>query len=370
MRQFLIIFIYCVSLVLSNELDDRYEQILAEAEFYLQEKNINATTIKLQKLEANYSNLDFRFYKVLGDLFLLEERKQDALVAYTQSLQHNPSQPQVAKLVYKFYLENREIQKAFDILRIYLSNEKADLDARFDSLILAARLGNKKYYQFALKRIQTASKNENEKELLDKLKLLESKKSWKELEDLSFFAIKHFPENRIFYRYALLALNKQKYHPEKLEFLLISQTAVFSEARDSLELAQFYEKQNRTLEALNLYRITFSRALQKKGLQFEEEVLVLLRNLYYSMGWKKEALETSELIDILRMKNIAISNLENRIRVMKNREFLVSLAFLTKDFDKEKYQYYKTLLKQRDEQNWNKDFFGVFPIFYYEEYIE
>lgn len=367
MRQILFIYFFILVSIFSSELDERYEQILAEAEFYISEKNSNAAVIKLQKLEANYPNLDYRFYKLLGDFFLIEERKQDAHVAYSQSLKLNPNQTQLAKWVYKFHLENKEFQKAFDVLRLYLSNEKADLDARFDSLILSARLGDKKYYSYALKRIKDFSKEQNEKELLEKLKGLEFKRKWKELEDLSFSALKYFPENLNFYRYALMSLNKQKLDREKMEFLLISQVAVFASSKHSLELAQFYERQNRKLEALNLYRITFSRALAQKQLELEEEILLLLRNLYFSMGWEKEALETTELVDFLKRKDI-LQDLENRLRVTQNREFLTLVLFLLKSQDDQKYLYYKNLLKKRDNENWNKDFLGIFPVFVYEEY--
>ena len=369
MKVLVLLIFYFLCGLSAEDLDERYESMLQEAEYYLQKKNISVTSLKLQKIQARFEELDYRFYTLLGDLFVLEGRNLDALVVYTKSLELKPDQPKVAKFLYQVYLENKDPKKAFDVLRIYLSQTDKDLEARYKSLVLASRLGEKKYYQFALKKIKNFIIT-NPKDLEQELNKLLKQKNWKDLLEKSKQAYYQFPENPIFYKYAQIAQTRLDPNSSEMEEILLSMAAIFqTEKKYDIQLAQYYQQQGRSLEALNLYRRAFWHSLQIDKFNFEEDTLFLLRDVYYNLGWHKEALEISELVEMIRKKrDLEILELENRIRVTQNREMLVYIIFFAKQTENlELAQKYKLELKKRDEINWLKDFTGIFPVFLYEE---
>jgi predicted negative regulator of RcsB-dependent stress response len=343
----------------------KYEQLLAEVEYYLEVKNLSVASMKLQKLETLVMEPDFRFYTLLGDLFVQEHRYLDALVAYTQSLQKKPDQPRVAKFLYQTHLENKEPSKAFDTLRLYLSQNTEDKEARYQSLILAKRLGEEKYYQFAIQRIRKSSKTK-ESEFLNSLKNLHTQKKWKELFSQGRAGYFEFPENIHFYNYAQLALVHFAKKSKEMEEILLGKAAIFeTNKKYDIQLAEYYKESGRHFEALQLYRRAFLHSLKIDKEKYEEDTLILLRSTYFQLGWEKEALEVSELISMIRQKEkLNLEELENRIRITRNREMIVYILFLlTESKDSEKYNKFQRLLKQRDADNWNRDFNGIFPVF-------
>lgn len=369
MGVWILVILFFFQPLFSQSLDEKYEEMLTEAEYYVSERNISVASLKLQRLQNRFPEPDHRFYALLGDLFVLEGRTLDALIVYTRSLELKPDQPRIAKFLYETHEQNKEPKKAFDVLRLYLSQEPNDRELRFQSLVLSKRLGEKKYYEFAMNRIKKSTKAK-EKDLQDELKKIERQKDWKKLLDKSTQGYQSFPENKELYQYALIAQNKiDPLHP-KMEEILLGMAAIFSdEKKYDIWLAQFYQKKGRVYEALNLYRRAFWHSLQKEKYLFEEDTLIFLRDAYYKMGWEKEALEISELIEMTRKKeDLPISELENRIRITSNREMLVYILFLAKEKNEiHLLNKYKKQLKERDESNWKRDFVGIFPVFYYEE---
>ena len=95
----------------------------------------------------------------------------------------------------------------------------------------------------------------------------------------------------------------------------------------------------------------------------------MLRQSYANLGWERETLAMDVLVnDIKNKDNLKDQILEDHIQsYRKNREYLLFGQFWFKDKDSKKSNLYKSLLKQRDDENIEKEFQFVIGPFAFDQ---
>ena len=123
---------------------DFYKTILTEAEYYYFQKRPEISREKLNKLQVEFPGfLEYGFYKLSAKLYEDSGNETEAILAYEKALYQKKEDSTLALKLYNLYAKDRRIRKAFDFLRIFLALEPGDRSQRFQSLILASRLGEK-----------------------------------------------------------------------------------------------------------------------------------------------------------------------------------------------------------------------------------
>jgi hypothetical protein len=345
---------------------DFYKTLLTEAEYYYFQKRPEISREKLNKIKVEYSkHLELGYFRLSGKLYEDAGREPEAIEEYERALRIQKEDSELAKKLYFFHLKDRRIRKAFDYLRIYLYLKPEDLSLRYKSLILASRLGERKYFQYAARLIESNAPKKQEPERLEALR---KEKKYAEGLSLSKEMVEIYPFEKKFHEYLRIFQYHLSPDSDQMEEILLDTAAIFfQEKKYSLDLAQFYTKKKRIHAALNLYRRMFSQGLASEGWDLEEEILFLIRNTYFQLGWKEQAKDISFLVDMVRKaEHLTEQEIETKYLLNKNREILVyAIYFLEKNKSKS-VDFYKERLYNRDQKLGDKEFMNVFPVFDYE----
>ncbi len=348
---------------------DFYKTILTEAEYYYFQKRPEISREKLNKLQVEFPGfLEYGFFKLSAKLYEDSGNETEAILAYEKALYQKKEDSTLALKLYNLYAKDRRIRKAFDFLRIYLALEPGDRSQRFQSLILASRLGEKKYFEYAKKRISNFGEEENEKESLESLQKILDQKKYSQGVMESKSLVEKFPFNKNYYHYWRLFQYHISPDSDEMEDILISSASVFfQEKKYSLELAQFYNKKKRYQAALNLFRRTFSQTLKADGWNMDEEILYLLRTTYFQLGNKEQAKSISILIELMRKtEHLSYEEIESKYLLNKNREITVYAIYYFSKMNSSKSDVYRERLINRDKKFGDRELMNIFPIFDYE----
>jgi hypothetical protein len=277
----------------AKELDSHYEEYLEQADKYLstykfcnsKEKNekmendcsetisasyLKLTKEKLEKLETEYPAPDYRFFGLRGMLYEELGKIDLATEDYEKALSLKPNEKNIAKRLFEIYGEDRRPQKAFNFARIYLSQDPENKLIRYRALILASRLGERKYFNFSLSKIEASKKSNSLETILKEVDKLISKKDFKQCKNILDESILLYPTSLKLHNQSIQVERKINSSKNEMEKLLLDKAAIFyTEKKYSLELAMFYKENNRKYEALNLYRRMFHQAIKKQGYNFE-----------------------------------------------------------------------------------------------------
>lgn len=350
-----------------------YKLLLTEAEYYYFQKRPEISREKLNKLLVEYPKyLEYGYYRLSGRLYEDSGYLREALEDYEKALYRKKEDSEIALKLFNHYDSERKLRKAFDFLRIYLALVPEDPARRFRSLVYSSRLGEKKYFEYALKKIGENSGVERKEENLKQLEKMFLEKSYSECKSFSLSLIEKFPLENQYHNYYKICILNTKFEPRELEDALLHRACVFPlEKKYSLELAQFYFSKNRFYAALNLYRRTFSQALLREGWNTEEETLYLLRETYFRLGLTEDARDISILIDIIRKaEHTTEEELVNKYLLHKNREILVYAIHFIKKQKKDGAGRFLEWLKERDSKRGDREFMNIFPVFDYENNTE
>ena len=366
---FLLIIGFISGLLAKDIPPDFYKIILTEAEYYYFQKRPEISREKLNKLQVEFPDfLEYGYYRLSARLYEESGYESEAILDYEKALFQKKDDASIALKLYSLYAKDRRIRKAFDFLRIYLALEPGDRPLRFQSLVLASRLGEKKYFEFAKKRILSIGDLENEKDSLESLqKLLDQKKYSKGVIE-SKSLVEKFPFNKNYYHYWRIFQYHISADSDEMENILISTASVFFEEKKySFELAQFYNKRKKYHAALNLFRRTFSQTLNVDGWNMDEEILYLLRTTYFHLGWKEQAKSISILIDLMRKtEHLTFDEIESKYLLNKNREITVYAIYYFSKLNPPKSEIFKERLINRDKKSGDRELMNIFPIFDYE----
>ncbi|MDX1961227.1 MAG: hypothetical protein SFU98_21840 [Leptospiraceae bacterium] len=347
--------------ILGREIDGRYETILQEAEFYFQNDKLNISKQKLEKLDREYEQKDFRYYAIKGKLLDKEERYLDATENYVSSIKLKQDQKDVAKRLYEIYREDRKWNLAFDYLRIYLSLEE-NPELRFDSIVISSRLGNHKYYNYAIAKAES-KKSKSEEEIIKSSTTNFKKSKYSECIEEIKKEIIYKPRSKKLHNQIIRCSLKKGNSEESEKYLLDRAAIFFDEEKFSLELARFYEENHQGQYSLNLLRRALYQSFQKDKPNLEE-ILYLIRNAYITLGRNKDANSISDLISNIKLKEFDSDNLISLYKVLNNREVLEVLIYgLKKQGKNDMAKSYEEELMRRDESSEEKEFMKIFPVF-------
>jgi tetratricopeptide (TPR) repeat protein len=356
----------------AKEIDADYDDSLERALYYMANQKLNIAKQKLEKLQVDYENLDYRFYTIKGELYLKLDQVDEAIEAFEISSRMSSAQkidqPLVAKKLYELYLNSRKLHKAFDYIRLYLAQNPGDKKARYDSLVLSSRLGKLNYFNAVSSRFLKDLKD-SEKKIPDIEKWIQ-KKEYKKAFELASEEILKNPMNPKLHGLKRIAQNSLDSKSDEMENVLLGMAAIFfQEKKYSLLLGNFYKLQNRKFQAINLYRRMFSQSLKSDKYEFDEEVLYLIRDSYYELGRTKDAFAISELIQMCRRGDHQIEeDLWNAYKLSYNREILVFLIFHVREKKQnESLEKYLKVLKAHDQKYGDSEFMNIFPVFDYPE---
>ena len=348
---------------------DFYKILLTEAEYYYFQKRPEISREKLNKIKVEYPKyLEYGYFRLSGRLYEEGGRETESIEEYEKALHIKKDDSELALKLHTIHIRDRRIRKAFDFLRIYLFLQPGDSTLRYKSLVLSSRLGEKKYFEFAKKRIEKVSGIDTEEE---NIKILEGFLKDKKFIEGTTFAktkVEQFPFNQKYHEY--LRIYQYNVSPESLEMedILIDTAAIFfKEKKYSLDLAQYYTKKKRYYAALNVIRRMFSQGLALEGWNIEEGVLFLLRTTYFQLGLKEQARDVSQLVDMMRKEeHLTEEEIETKYLLNKNREILVYAIYYLDKMKFKKVNIYKERLINRDQKLGDKEFMNIFPIFDYE----
>ena len=353
----------------SIEPPEFYKLLLTEAEYYYFQKRPEISREKLNKLLVEYpTHLEYGYYRLSGKLHEDSGQLQYALEDYEKALQQKKEDSEIAGKLFSHYDSERKLRKAFDFLRIYLALVPEDPPKRLKSLVYSSRLGEKKYFEYALRKIRETSGKENREETIRNLQKLVDSGNFSECKTRSASLIEKFPEEIQYHNYFRICIVNMGSNPVDLEEALINRAAIFfREKKYSLELAQFYYDRKRFFAALNLYRRTFSQGLLKESWNTEEETLLLLRDTYFRLKRVEDARDISRLVELMRRgEHVAEEELANKTLLNRNREFLVYAIHYLNRQRSTKVNSYTEWLKERDSKKADEEFMNIFPVFDYE----
>ncbi|MCB1142422.1 MAG: hypothetical protein H7A24_00975 [Leptospiraceae bacterium] len=343
-----------------------YRTLLTESEFYYSTGRKDICLQKLDTILSKYpEHLEYGYYSLRGSL---DEERGDllkAMVSYKRALYLKPENSDLAKKILQFYEGERKLRDAFDFARIYLNLKPDDQDTRFRALVLSSRLGERKYFLYAEKKLGNSPEKEKEEEHLKNLKSHLQKKEYKEGYELSKRLLPHFAFHPKFHSYHRIFLKESGRPEDEVEESLIDSAAIFwKDQKYSFQLATHYSDRKKYFRAMNLFRRMLSQSLRKNEGKIEEEILYLIRDTYYKLDRKDQAISISHLIDLNRKKEkLDESDFFAHYSSGRNREFL---SYLMYHF-KEKESYYRSLMKERDLKEGDREYMNIFPLFDYED---
>jgi hypothetical protein len=349
-----------------------YKTLLTEAEFYYLENRPEISQQKLDILFSRYpTHLEFGYYHLLGKI---KENRQDmtsAMEAYEKAIKLNPKEDKLALKIFDFYIFERKLQNAFNFGRIYLSLNPDDPIIRYKTMVLASRLGERKYFLFAERKLGKFDKKENKEDILKQFEELSKANKYEEGYLKSKELLPYYASDFLIHKYFRTFHKNSELDQDREEEYLINTAAIFwKDPIPSYNLALYYMNTKNYYKALNLFRRMYSQSLTKNKENLDEEILYSIRNCYFHLKDKSQIHSIDSLIRLHRQFQKTKTRKEDEVYSLylntKNRETLVYLIhfFETKKF------VYLTQLKERDNSKGDSEFMNVFPLFDFEEAVE
>ncbi|MBK8397137.1 MAG: hypothetical protein IPL26_18125 [Leptospiraceae bacterium] len=367
------IFIFIFLIVFNLYASDYYEETLERAYSAFTQKEYKRALEKLDIILSKQDEKDWRYYSIRAEVHEALGEEDAAIEHFTFSISLNSAQPEVFKKLFELNSKIRRPIKSFDYIRLYLSKNESDIVMRYRSLILAKRLGEEEYFRFALKKINAQNKSEEEKNnILEKIKILLSKKKFKEAKEEANKYLPYFPMEEVLHNYINIAQNNLDSKGKERESLLIDTAVLFSDnPKYSLQLAYYYKEKKLYYQALNLFRRVFYLALAKDGFELDTESILFLKECYYQLQSTNDVRAMVSLLTIFKEKekpDLAEWN-SLRINFNNNRELLIAILYFTKTNQlTNEYEKFHEILKIRDEKKADSEFMNVYSVFVYDDF--
>lgn len=353
--------------------NDFYEATLERAYFAFQEKEYKRALEKLDIIRTKHEELDWRYYSIRAEIHEALQQEDEAIEHYTFSIALNSAQPSTFKKLYELNFKIRRPVKSFDYIRLYLAKNDTDIPMRYRALILAKRLGEEEYTNFALKKIKANNKLEAEKKnILETIAGLNQKKKYKEAREESKKYLPYFPLEEELHNQLHIAQKNIDPKGKDMESALIDTAVLFSDnAKYSLKLAFYYKEKKLYFQALNLFRRVFYISLDKNGMELDTEIILFLKECYFHLNYTDDVRATVSLIEIFSQKekpDLAEWN-SLRINFDNNREFLITILYFTKTNNlADDYKKYREILQARDEKKGDSEFMNIYSVFIYDDF--
>jgi tetratricopeptide (TPR) repeat protein len=304
---------------------------------------------------------EFRYFNLTGDAFWKLGKQFEAMEAYRKSADLNPNQNLLELRIADFYESERKPELALLYNQRFLKLVPTDKYRIFKSAILSRRIGKEADYQTYIQSLENdnsfASEGDSLQSSLTKnIKL----KKWKESEDLALRYLPFFPRVEGLFETLILARRGTK-SPLIEDAYTMACVTFKEETRYFVRFGVYMQENNRYLESLSLFRRAFFNSLKYNAKGDRGEFLFLLRQSYANLGWEKETLAIDSLgKDIKNRDTLTDDVLENHIQTYrKNREYLLFGVYWFRSKNSLKADYYRTLLRKRDEESSEKEFLFV-----------
>jgi len=346
-----------------------YDHLLNIAEQKIETDSPNQAFSFLAKAREIKPELDSRFHNLTGEAHWKLGNFHEAMNAFRNSVDADPKQIVLLLRIADFYEKERKPDIALEYNERYLIIVPTDKARLYKSAILARRIGKEEQYQNYIQNLEndTSFKTEGEALQASLSKNLKLKK-WKETEDLVIRYLPFFPRVEGMYETLILARRGKK-SPLVEDAYILACVTFKEDTRYYVQYGVFLQENGRNLESLAMFRRAFFIALKNNVKSDWGEFLFLLRQSYANLGWERETLAMDVLVnDIKNKDNLKDQILEDHIQsYRKNREYLLFGQFWFKDKDSKKSNLYKSLLKQRDDENIEKEFQFVIGPFAFDQ---
>jgi tetratricopeptide (TPR) repeat protein len=353
--------------------DNFYEETLEKAYNALVQKDYKRSINKLDLILSKYKDRDWRYYSIRAETHQALEQEDEAIEHYTFSIALNPAQPNVFKKLYELNFKIRRPIKSFEYIRLYLSQNENDILMRYRALILAKRLGNEEYVRFALKKINSQDSFETDnKKILENIKVLISKKKYKDAKVESQKYLPYFPLDEELHNNLQIAQRNLDPKGKEMESALIDTAVLFSDnPKYSLRLAYYYKEKKFYWQALNLFRRVFYLSLAKDGFALDTETILFLKECYFYLNRSNDVRACLSLLEIFSAKEKPVLAEWNSLRINfnNNREFLVTILYFTKTNNlTNDYTKFRTILSERDEKKSDSERMNIYSVFTYDDF--
>ena len=278
---------------------------------------------------------EFRYYGLLADLYIANDRYDEAFEAYNKILEIDPEDPYVHLSLADYYRNTGDNEKSFEELRIAFKNKNLDIDTKVQILLsyysITETYPELKEQAFELNKILTKVHPEEAKAytiygdfLYREKKLKEAKYNFSkaikydnskfevwsqllfiqsELQDfdsilvVSKNALELFPNQPIFYFFYGVGKLQKKEYKEAVEYLDMGKDYVID---NKPLLAQFYANMGDAYNSLEDY--VESDKAYDKALELEPSNVYVLNNYSYYLSLRGEKLEKAEEMSALSNK--------------------------------------------------------------------
>ena len=317
------------------------EKIGVTEEVSIQKEKVYVKLGDVDKAADEIKNLikafhdEFRYYGLLADLYIANDRYDEAFEAYNKILEIDPEDPYVHLSFADYYRNTGDNEKSFEELRIAFKNKNLDIDTKVQILLsyysITETYPELKEQAFELNKILTKVHPEEAKAytiygdfLYREKKLKEAKYNFSkaikydnskfevwsqllfiqsELQDfdsilvVSKNALELFPNQPIFYFFYGVGKLQKKEYKEAVEYLDMGKDYVID---NKPLLAQFYANMGDAYNSLEDY--VESDKAYDKALELEPSNVYVLNNYSYYLSLRGEKLEKAEEMSALSNK--------------------------------------------------------------------
>jgi hypothetical protein len=356
----ILIFILFISTSLfSNEV---YESYLEKAYDYFIQKNFTLSLQKLEYLDKNGFEKDWRYFSILGEILEAKGEDKEAIKNYTLSIALNQTNEVLFKKLYELNSKQKKIANAFDFIRLYLSQKDDDIILRYKASLLSKRLGENEYFTYSIKKIQKLNPHDKQKVMEDLKKNKLDKTNIIYLENI----LPYFPLEKEIHDLRIQYYSNSK-NEFQLEEALLEKAILFDlDKRALFDIATFYKKKKKYYKALNLFRrIFYSEVSEKK--EFSKESIYFLKECYRNMN--RDDYKGFDELEKFSVQEDKISFLKSlSISFPYNREILyLGYIFSMNEADK---KLFKDKIQFRDKNKADSEWMNVYGLFLKEDFTE
>ncbi|TGK31514.1 hypothetical protein EHQ12_02080 [Leptospira gomenensis] len=317
-----------------------YEELLRQAREEVFRQRYDQALQKLEIADSVGEPKTGSYYEIEGRAWIGKGDLTTALESFEKSLALDPNHPSLLSDLILGYEELRKPDKAFQFVRLGLSQNPENPVVRYKALVLSSRLGNLNYFRQTLRWIGEHNPYKDDLPAIE-AEIKQSFESGKIDDTISKCSkfIPHFPENPLLHRMFLLSLKKKRFStqiqngsfPLRLEQALLDRAAVFrNEPIFAYESALEFLQNKRWNDALALARRAFFLNLKKDG-RAEKEILYPIHRIYRQRGMDLDVQAIEILQEIVESgRSVDAIFLDSKLKQTGfNRELLLySLAFL------------------------------------------
>lgn len=352
---FLFLIYFCsVCHLFSNSSPYTYDELLNQATTKMNAFDYGRALDRLDLATGKIEKPDYRYYKILGEIYFRMGKKLEALEAFSISLELEPGQIELLDKIISFYEKDRRPKEALEFVQKYLKFLPNDKNKLFRGAILANRIGNYTLGNLYLLKLEADPKYSREKSaIIEQLYEKINNKEWDVALKSSTEYILYFPREEIIHESKILC--ERALSLEAMESSMVDATAIFHENPNlAIRYGIFLQEKERMLESLAAFRRAFELSLEYSDPGNREEIFFLIRQIYSYLKRSHDANAMSQLsILSKKINSIDENDLEKAIQSFpKNRELLIlGIYFYKSKNQTDKLKFWKSKLAERDLEN-------------------